>query len=175
MPPRRAQMEPGFAIWDFKGEPIQEAKVDRFKQLLWRPRPPTLLSREQQRKVRKNLREYARAFDEQDELEAANENSELVERRTRLLDEWNAWRRECVEASERRRKELGREPKKALVKAAEAQEEDEVVEEWVEEVISVRFLSSFCSALSDLSFPRERQPADAPRAPLQETVEVLAE
>ncbi|GAA5841347.1 hypothetical protein JCM9279_000622 [Rhodotorula babjevae] len=129
-------MEPGFAIWDFKGEPIQEAKVDRFKQLLWRPRPPTLLSREQQRKVRKNLREYARAFDEQDELEQANENSELVERRTRLLDEWNAWRRECVEAMERRRKEMGRAVKSSLVKAAEAQEEDEVVEEWVEEVIS---------------------------------------
>lgn len=141
-------MEPGFAIWDFKGEPIQEAKVDRFKQLLWRPRPPTLLSREQQRKVRKNLREYARAFDEQDELEQANENSELVERRTRLLDEWNAWRRECVEAMERRRKEMGRAVKSSLVKAAEAQEEDEVVEEWVEEVISVRLSLSLSPFLS---------------------------
>ncbi|BGP39068.1 Translation initiation factor 3 subunit b [Rhodotorula kratochvilovae] len=129
-------MEAGFAIWDFKGEPIQEAKVDKFKQLLWRPRPPTLLSREQQKTVRKNLREYARQFDEQDELEAANENSELVERRTRLLDEWNAWRRECIDAIERRRQEIGRAPKAAMVKAAEAQKEDEVVEEWVEEVVS---------------------------------------
>ncbi|GAA6005478.1 translation initiation factor eIF3 core subunit b [Rhodotorula paludigena] len=128
-------LEAGFAIWDFKGENIQEAKVDKFKQLLWRPRPPTLLSREQQRAVRKNLREYSRQFEEQDELDAANENSELVERRQRLLDEWNAWRSECLAALEQRRNELGRPPKASLVKAAEGLKEEEEVEEIVEEVI----------------------------------------
>ncbi|GAA6042531.1 hypothetical protein JCM8097_004652 [Rhodosporidiobolus ruineniae] len=129
-------MESGYQIWDFKGALVQEGKLDRFKQLLWRPRPPTLLSGAEQKKIRKNLREYARQFDEQDQLEAANENTELVEKRTRLIDEWNAWRRECQEQYERRRAEVGRPPKAALVKAAEAEKEEEVVEEWVEEVVS---------------------------------------
>ncbi|BGO90717.1 hypothetical protein NBRC10512_000656 [Rhodotorula toruloides] len=130
-----SSMEPGYSIWDFKGVKLEETKVDRFKQLLWRPRPPTLLSREQQKQIRKNLRDYSRQFEEQDQLELANENSELVERRTRLLDEWNAWRRECQDMLERRRKELGKPPKASLVKAEEAAEADEEVEEWQEEVI----------------------------------------
>ncbi|CEQ40521.1 SPOSA6832_02138, partial [Sporobolomyces salmonicolor] len=129
-------MEAGFSIWDFKGALLQEAKLDRFKQLLWRPRPPTLLSRDDQKKIRKNLREYSRQFEEQDQLEAANLNTEVVEQRKRLIDEWNAWRRQAVEQMEQRRQEMGRAVKASLVKAEEAQKEEEVVEEWVEEVVS---------------------------------------
>ncbi|GAA6061251.1 hypothetical protein JCM10212_000692 [Sporobolomyces blumeae] len=129
-------MEAGYTIWDFKGQLIQEAKLDRFKQLLWRPRPPTLLSRDEQKKIRKNLRDYSRQFEEQDQLEAANLNTEVVEMRKRLIDEWNAWRRECVDMIEVRRKELGREVKKSLQKAQEAEKETEEVEEWIEEVVS---------------------------------------
>lgn len=128
-------MESGYSIWDFRGQRVEEAKVERFKQLLWRPRPPTLLSREQQRQIRRNLREYSRQFEEQDLLDAANENSELVERRTRLLDEWNAWRRECRGQLEEKRIALGKELKASLLKAQAAQQADEEVEEWVEEVI----------------------------------------
>ncbi|GAA5892012.1 hypothetical protein JCM5296_004661 [Sporobolomyces johnsonii] len=129
-------MEAGFSIWDFKGALLQEAKLDRFKQLLWRPRPPTLLSRDDQKKIRKNLREYARQFEEHDQLEAANLNTEVVEQRRRLIDEWNAWRKQSIEQMEQRRKEMGRAVKASLVKAEEAQKEEEVVEEWVEEVVS---------------------------------------
>ncbi|GAA5950794.1 hypothetical protein JCM21900_002020 [Sporobolomyces salmonicolor] len=129
-------MEAGFSIWDFKGALLQEAKLDRFKQLLWRPRPPTLLSRDDQKKIRKNLREYSRQFEEQDQLEAANLNTEVVEQRKRLIDEWNAWRRQAIEQMEQRRQEMGRAVKASLVKAEEAQKEEEVVEEWVEEVVS---------------------------------------
>ncbi|GAA5971804.1 hypothetical protein JCM11641_001520 [Rhodosporidiobolus odoratus] len=128
-------MESGYQIWDFRGTLVQEGKLDRFKQLLWRPRPPTLLTNAEQKKIRKNLRDFSRQFEEQDQLEAANENTELVEKRTRLIDEWNAWRKECEETYERRRAELGRPPKASLVKAAEAAKEEEVVEEWVEEVV----------------------------------------
>ncbi|GAA5918515.1 hypothetical protein JCM6882_001363 [Rhodosporidiobolus microsporus] len=129
-------MESGYQIWDFKGALVQEGKLDRFKQFLWRPRPPTLLSSADQKKIRKNLRDFSRQFEEQDQLEAANENTELVEKRTRLIDEWNAWRRECAETYERRRAELGRPPKASLVKAHEAEQADEEVETVTEEVIS---------------------------------------
>lgn len=129
-------MESGYQIWDFKGSLVQEGKLEKFKQLLWRPRPPTLLTTAEQKKIRKNLREYSRQFEEQDQLEAANENTELVEKRTRLIDEWNAWRRECQQQYEARREELGKPQKKSLVKALEAEKEEEIVEEWVEEVVS---------------------------------------
>lgn len=129
-------MEAGYTIWDFKGQLVQENKLDRFKQLLWRPRPPTLLTRDEQKKIRKNLREYSRQFEEQDQLEAANLNTEVVEMRKRLIDEWNAWRRECQTSIEQRRQEMGKEVKKSLVKAEEAMKEEEEVEEWIEQVVS---------------------------------------
>jgi len=129
-------MEAGYSIWDFKGQLVQENKLDRFKQLLWRPRPPTLLSRDEQKKIRKNLRDYSRQFEEQDQLEAANLNTEVVEMRKRLIDEWNAWRKECSEEIERRRKEMGKEVKKALKRAEEAEKETEEVEEEIVEVVS---------------------------------------
>ncbi|KAM0788764.1 hypothetical protein ACM66B_002855 [Microbotryomycetes sp. NB124-2] len=129
-------MEPGYAVWDFKGVEVVKATFDKFKQFLWRPRPPTLLSKDDQKKIRKNLREYARQFEEQDQLEASNMSSELVAFRKRLIEEWNAWRRASKDRLDRQRQELGKEPKAALKRSAQAQDADEVVEEWVEEVIS---------------------------------------
>lgn len=129
-------MESGYAIWDFKGVELQKHTLDKFKQFLWRPRPPTLLTRDDQKKIRKNLREYSRQFEEQDQLEASNVSSELIALRKRLIEEWNAWRRVAKEDIERRRVELGRSKKAALQRSEEAENADEVVEEWVEEVVS---------------------------------------
>ncbi|KAJ7619135.1 eukaryotic translation initiation factor eIF2A-domain-containing protein [Mycena polygramma] len=85
-------LENGFAIWDFRGQEITKQIQDRFKQFIWRPRPRTLLTKDQQRQVRKNLREYSRTFDEEDAAEESNVSAELVALRKRLVDEWNAWR-----------------------------------------------------------------------------------
>ncbi|SCV70944.1 BQ2448_3706 [Microbotryum intermedium] len=131
-----SSMEPGYVIWDFKGVELARAKVDKFKQLLWRPRPPTLLSKEDQKRIRKNLRDYSRQFEEQDQLEASNVSSELIALRQRLMEEWNAWRSRAKEIMEAKRKEMGRPKKFALLRVEEANVADEVVEEWVEEVIS---------------------------------------
>jgi uncharacterized protein with WD repeat len=49
-----AQLENGYAIWDFRGQEIMKHIRDRFKQFIWRPRPPTLLSKEKQKQIRKN-------------------------------------------------------------------------------------------------------------------------
>ncbi|KAJ7925889.1 eukaryotic translation initiation factor eIF2A-domain-containing protein [Mycena leptocephala] len=85
-------LENGYAIWDFRGQEITKQIQDRFKQFIWRPRPRTLLTKEQQRQVRKNLREYSRTFDEDDAAEESNVSAELIALRKRLVDEWNAWR-----------------------------------------------------------------------------------
>ena len=131
-------MENGYAIWDFKGQEIEKHILERFKQFVWRPRPRTLLSKEKQRAIRKNLKEYSRQFDEEDAAEESNVSAELIAHRKRLVDEWNAWRAKC-------RRELGEEKKgKQKGKGSqgpetEAKEEiaielEEVLEE-IEEVI----------------------------------------
>ncbi|KAF9499756.1 translation initiation factor eIF-3b [Pleurotus eryngii] len=122
----RHTLENGYAIWDFKGQELEKHILDRFKQFIWRPRPRTLLTREQQRKIRKNLREYSRAFDEEDAAEESNVSAELIALRKRLVDEWNAWRLRC-------KKELLEE--RGQKESRHDEEEKEEIEVWVDEVI----------------------------------------
>ena len=118
------QVDNGFAIWDFRGQEIVKHIRDRFKQFIWRPRPPTLLSKEKQKQIRKNLREFSRVFDEEDAAEESNVSAELVAHRKRLVDEWNAWRN-------LRRKELG----ESAHSKARQEDSKEEIEVWIEEVV----------------------------------------
>jgi len=130
---KTAQMENGYHLYDFKGELLREEPLDKFKQLIWRPRPPTLLSKEEQKTIRKNLREYSKDFEEQDRIEEDKEKGAIVEERRRILSEWLAWREREVEDLKAERQELGLED--------EGVQEDgdvegaKVVEEIMEEVL----------------------------------------
>ncbi|KAH9927290.1 translation initiation factor eIF-3b [Fomitopsis serialis] len=128
----RHTLENGYAIWDFRGQELEKHILDRFKQFLWRPRPRTLLTKEQQRLVRRNLKEYSRQFDEEDAAEESNISAELIAHRKRLVDEWNAWRKRVkVEIAEERKSQ----GKQAEPETEEEVEEKEEIELWVEEVI----------------------------------------
>lgn len=100
-------MENGYHVYDFKGELLREEHMDKFKQFAWRPRPPTLLSRDEQKQIRKNLREYSKDFDEQDRIDEDKERGAVVEERRRLLSEWLAWREREREDLEEERRGLG--------------------------------------------------------------------
>jgi translation initiation factor 3 subunit B len=123
------QLENGYAIWDFRGQEAEKHLLDGFKQFLWRPRPPSLLTKEQKRLIRKNLREYSRAFDEEDAAEESNVSAELIALRKRLVDEWNAWRTRCMEEVADVRRAKG-----VTVDASAEEEEREEIELWVDEV-----------------------------------------
>ncbi|KAJ7504483.1 translation initiation factor eIF-3b [Mycena galericulata] len=127
------QLENGYSIWDFRGQEIEKNLQDQFKQFIWRPRPPSLLSKEQQREVRKNLREFSRQIDQDDAQEDNEISAELVAYRKRLVEEWNAWRVRCRESL--------REDFKLEMARAFAKEIDELnvqmgeVKVWVDELI----------------------------------------
>jgi translation initiation factor 3 subunit B len=129
-------MENGYHLWDFRGSLLREEHIDKFKQFLWRPRPPTMLSKEEQKRIRKNLREYSKQFDEEDQFELEVANKEVVEARKRQLDEWRAWRSRIEKEVRLERADLGlpEDPEEGLRTADDG--EDRVVEEMVEEVIS---------------------------------------
>lgn len=130
-------MENGYHLYDFKGELLREEHIDKFKQLLWRPRPMTLLSKEEQKQIRKNLREYSKDFDEQDRIEEDKEKGAIVDERRRMLSEWLAWREREQEDLRDERREMG------LPEDAEEETEADgadgegvaVVEEIMEEVL----------------------------------------
>jgi translation initiation factor 3 subunit B len=130
-------MENGYHLYDFKGEQLREEPVEKFKQWLWRPRPPTLLSKEEQKQIRKNLREYSRIFDQQDIERGDRGKQEEVEHRRRLLEEWLAWRANIEQDVREEREALGLplDPLEGLVKKEDEEGDDQVIEEIVEEII----------------------------------------
>ncbi|EGX50728.1 hypothetical protein AOL_s00054g814 [Orbilia oligospora ATCC 24927] len=126
-------MENGYHMWDFKGNSLREDHIERFKQFSWRPRPPTMLSKEQQKQVRKNLREYSRQFDEDDLILESEASATIIEARRRLLEEWRAWRSKTERELEEEREDLGLPP--LGVDEEKDMEGATVIEEIVEEVI----------------------------------------
>ncbi|KAH7883687.1 translation initiation factor eIF-3b [Phlebopus sp. FC_14] len=126
----RHTLENGYAIWDFRGQEIEKHILDRFKQFIWRPRPRSLLTKEQQRQIRRNLKEYGRTFDEEDAAEESNVSAELVAHRKRLVDEWNAWRTRCKRDVADEKRTRGQK-----VDRGTGDEEKEEIEEWIDEVI----------------------------------------
>jgi translation initiation factor 3 subunit B len=128
----RHTMENGYDIWDFRGEQLQKQLIERFKQILWRPRPKLLLSEEQQRKIRRNLKDYSKEFELEDQFSQTAASQAVIEERRRLLQEWNAWRERVEKELADARVEAGQDPNHHMPD----DEEFEVVEELVEEVIS---------------------------------------
>ena len=130
-------MENGYHIYSLSGELHREEHIEKFKQFLWRPRPPTLLSRDEQKSIRKNLRDYSKDFEEQDRIEEDKEKGAIVEVRRRMLSEWLAWREKVKEELREERAEMGVGEEEEEVGAAEGEGEGEkkVVEEIVEEVL----------------------------------------
>jgi len=135
-------MENGYHIYSLSGELLREEHIEKFKQFLWRPRPATLLSRDEQKSIRKNLRDYSKDFEEQDRIEEDKEKGAIVEVRRRMLSEWLAWREKVVEELREERAELGiGDEEEEGVGAAEGDGDGEgkgekkVVEEIVEEVL----------------------------------------
>lgn len=130
-------MENGYHIYDFKGTLLREDHIDRFKQFSWRPRPPTLLNKEEQKNVRRNIREYSRQFDEEDTARKTTANRAVVEARRRQLEEWRAWRKQVEDDLREDRRDMGL-PEAEEVQEQEQQETDEegqVIEEVMEEII----------------------------------------
>lgn len=130
------QMENGYHLYDFKGEQLREEPVDKFKQWLWRPRPATLLTKEEQKAIRKNLRDYSKIFEQEDADRESSADLAVVEHRRRLLNEWLAWRESTVEELKFERHDLGlpEDPTEHLI-GKDEEEEGQVIEEIVEEIV----------------------------------------
>lgn len=91
-----------------------------------------LLTKDEQKTIRKNLREFSRDFDEQDRIEEDKEKGAIVDERRRLLSEWLAWRRNEEEELKLEKEELGIEDEEDEEEEAEG---GKVVEEIMEEVL----------------------------------------
>lgn len=124
----------GFVIWDMRGEQVTRLNSARLAYFGWRPRPPVLLSREQLREIRRNLKNYSAVFEEADLRELSAESSNTAQMKGRMMMLWNEWRRHCKREHEARNGK-----RKALI-GQEQEFGDEAqqtldIQEWIEQVI----------------------------------------
>jgi translation initiation factor 3 subunit B len=94
-------MEHGYVMWSFTGEMLYRNRYNTFFDFAWRPRPPCQLQPETERQIMKNLRTYAKRYDEQDEQLMAAADTEQMRARQRKRMEWEAF----LEAKEEWEKE----------------------------------------------------------------------
>ncbi|KAI9728967.1 MAG: Translation initiation factor 3 subunit b [Chrysothrix sp. TS-e1954] len=131
-------METGYHLYDFKGQLLREEHIDRFRQVSWRPRPALLLSKDEQKQIRKNLREYSKTFDEEDIAKKTTASRAVIEHRRRLLEEWYHWRAQTETDLAEMREDKGLPPNPRSLEMLDDMDEEEegkVVEEIVEEII----------------------------------------
>lgn len=87
----RYQSENGFNLWDFRGQPVLKKTMERFKQFLWRPRPPSLLSKDQMKHIRRHLKDYAIEFDEIDAKLSGDVAAKAEVERRKVHKQWIDW------------------------------------------------------------------------------------
>lgn len=91
----RATMENGYKVWSIQGHLLCHVPIESLYQVLFRPRPPVLLSPSQIRELKDKLREkYYRKFEIEDNI-IKNEQLKGVDReRKELRDAWKQYRAE---------------------------------------------------------------------------------
>ena len=87
------KVDNAYWLWSFQGKILKRFQVDRFCQLLWRPRPPTLLSLKDIKDVKKNLKKYSVEFDVVDREQGSKKSKEILTRRRNFYDEFMEYRR----------------------------------------------------------------------------------
>jgi len=82
----------GFTLTTFQGKLIRRERIERFGNLVWRPRPPGVLSHAQIKQIKKDLKKYTPKFDLEDKILRTEGAREEIERKQKAYDSWKEYR-----------------------------------------------------------------------------------
>ncbi|KAK6804239.1 hypothetical protein RDI58_002023 [Solanum bulbocastanum] len=128
------EMENGFNIWSFNGKLLYRILKDHFFQFLWRPRPPSFLSKEKEEEIAKNLKKYSKKYEAEDQDVSLLLSEQDREKRKKLKEEWEAWINEWKQLHEEEKMER---EKLRDGEASDEEEEYQAKEVEVEEILKV--------------------------------------
>ncbi|CAK9015193.1 Eukaryotic translation initiation factor 3 subunit B (eIF3b) (Eukaryotic translation initiation factor 3 subunit 9) (eIF-3-eta) (eIF3 p116) [Durusdinium trenchii] len=104
------QLENGYNLWSFQGQPLRKEKMEHFYQFLWRPRPKTTLTEDEIAKVTRGIKGYMARYGKEDEIRRkrmeAAANKEKIEALTNFRNLVERRTAECAEL-DKERKRLG--------------------------------------------------------------------
>lgn len=128
------QLENGFNIWSFQGKILHTHRDAKFYQFLWRPRPQSLLSKAKEKEVRKNLAEYSKRYQKEDDAYLLSHQTGALRERKEQREAWAALMRQRTGEREEQKAQ-----RKALRDDQDSDDEGDMieVEETVEECVDI--------------------------------------
>ncbi|KAB0793644.1 hypothetical protein PPYR_13264 [Photinus pyralis] len=93
----KTKVDTGYYMWSFQGKILKRVNLDKFSQLLWRPRCHTLLDDKQLKDIKKNLKKYYAQFESKDRMRQTKASKELIEKRAALMEKFSAYRQKRIQ------------------------------------------------------------------------------
>lgn len=91
------KVDNAYWLWNFQGKVLKRSSVEKFCQLVWRPRPQSMLSKEQFKDIKKNLKKYSDQFNAKDKMRQSKASKELLLKRSALYEEFEEFRETAQE------------------------------------------------------------------------------
>ena len=86
------KVDNGYFIWSFQGRILQRHPLDQFCHFVWRPRPKSLLTKEDIQRIKLNLKRYQKEFEIKDRMSQTKASKEMIEKRRSLFNEFSQFR-----------------------------------------------------------------------------------
>ena len=82
------QHDTGYMVWSFQGKALQRQNLPNFYQVLWRPRPKSLLPEKEAAELSKNYKAYQSQFEAEDKMVQDRASEEVKAERAALMADW---------------------------------------------------------------------------------------
>ncbi|XP_076055682.1 eukaryotic translation initiation factor 3 subunit b [Oratosquilla oratoria] len=91
------KVDNAYWLWSFQGKCLKRQALERFCQLLWRPRPPALLNAAHIKDIKKNMKKYSAQFELQDKMRFSKASKDIIEKRQKLMASFTEYREKVTE------------------------------------------------------------------------------
>jgi len=131
------QHDTGYMVWSFQGKPLQRENIPAFYQLMWRPRPKSLLQEKDLAEMQKNYKTFQSQFEAEDKLQQDRASTEVLAKRMALLTEWEDFEDQALYHKSKRQAKLESLRPPMAEEMEEVSEVDEIFEVFVSEEVTI--------------------------------------